>query len=188
MLIIVGLGNPGLSYKNTIHNMGFDSVDKLADKLNVSFKKKDCASKIAEIFVKNEKIVIAKPQTYMNNSGEAVKQLKGKYKAKSEEIIIVYDDIYLAEGVLRIRANGSSGGHNGMKSIVSLCSENIPRIRVGVGGNGDIPLVNYVLSKVSGEKKKILSDATERASEALLEYIGERDIEKLGNKFNGQKR
>lgn len=185
MIIIVGLGNPGLSYKNTIHNMGFDCVDKLADKLNTSFKKKDCESKIAELFINGEKIILAKPQTYMNNSGEAVKQLMGKYKATPEEIIVAYDDIYLAEGALRIRASGSGGGHNGMKSVVLRCTENVRRVRIGVGTNGDIPLVNYVLSKVSGEKKKILSDATERASEALLEYIHVRDLDKVGNKFNG---
>lgn len=185
MLIIVGLGNPGLTYKNTIHNMGFDCVDKLADKLNVSFKKKECESKIAELFVDGEKIVLAKPQTYMNNSGEAVKQLMGKYKAKAEEVIVVFDDIYLPEGALRIRANGSGGSHNGMKSVVSRCSESVMRLRIGVGSNGDIPLVNYVLSKVSGDKKKLLSDTTERASEALFEFIRTRDLEKIGNKFNG---
>ena len=187
MLIIVGLGNPGLTYKNTIHNMGFDCLDHLADKLGVSFKKKDCESKIAELFVDGEKIVLAKPQTYMNNSGEAVKQLLGKYKAKSEEVIVAFDDIYLDPGVLRIRAAGSGGGHNGMKSIIARCSENVPRVRIGVGSNGEIPLVNYVLSKVSGEKKKILSEATERAAEALFEYIRVRDLEKIGNKFNGAK-
>lgn len=185
MLIIVGLGNPGLSYKNTIHNMGFDCVDKLADKLNVTFKKKECESKIAELFVDGEKIVLAKPQTYMNNSGEAVKQLMGKYKAKPEDVIVAFDDIYLVEGALRLRANGSGGSHNGMKSVVARCTENVMRIRIGVGSNGDIPLVNYVLSKVSGEKKKILADATERGAEALYEFIHTRDLEKIGNKFNG---
>lgn len=187
MLIIVGLGNPGLTYKNTIHNMGFDCVDKLSDKLGVSFKKKECDSKIAELFVNGEKIVLAKPQTYMNNSGEATKQLLGKYKAKPQEMIVVYDDIYLDVGVLRIRAVGSAGGHNGMKSIIANCSENFPRVRIGVGSNGDIPLVNYVLSKVSGEKKKALGEATERASDALFEYIHTRDLEKVGSKFNGAK-
>lgn len=188
MLLIVGLGNPGLTYKNTVHNMGFDCVDKLADKLGVDFKKKDCQAKIAEAFVSGEKIAIAKPQTYMNNSGISVKQLMGKYSAKPEETIIVFDDVAITEGSLRIRKNGSGGTHNGMRSVVSLCGENVLRMRIGVGAPPqNVPLMNYVLSKLSGDKKKNLAETTDYGADALYEFIKNRDVDAIGNKFNRTK-
>lgn len=188
MLIIVGLGNPGTTYKNTVHNMGFDCVDNLADTLEVSFKKKDCQAKIAEVFIKGEKIILAKPQTYMNNSGISVKQLMGKYGAKPEDVIVIFDDVALGEGALRIRGNGSGGSHNGMKSVVALCGENVARLRIGVGAPPEnVPLMNYVLCKLSGDKKKNLAIATKRGAEALEEYIATRSIDAVGNKFNGAK-
>lgn len=188
MLLIVGLGNPGLAYKNTVHNMGFDCVDKLADIFGADFKKKDCQAKIAEIFISGEKIVLAKPQTYMNNSGISVKQLMGKYSASPNETIIVFDDVAIPEGALRIRKNGSGGTHNGMKSVVALCGEGVARMRIGVGEPPEnVPLMNYVLSKLSGEKKKRLAETTARGADALYDYIKNRNIETIGNKYNGTK-
>ena len=186
MLIIVGLGNPGLKYKKTYHNMGFVSVDKLADILGVSFKKSACEAKIAELFVGGEKIVIAKPMTYMNNSGQCVKQLVGSYKAKPNEVLVIYDDIDLDCGVLRLRDKGSGGTHNGMRSVVSAVGENVPRIRVGIGKSEEMPLIDYVLSSVKGDKKEILSAATERAARAAEAYIRNRDLASVGALFNGK--
>lgn len=186
MLIVVGLGNPGLSYKNTIHNMGFDCLDKVAKELKVSFKTKSCDARLVEIFVKGEKVILAKPQTYMNNSGDSVKQLIGKYNAKPEEILIIFDDVALPCGALRLRTSGSGGSHNGMKSVVAKCGENVLRLRVGVGAPPqNVPLMNYVLSKVNGEQKKVLDSTTTKASEAIIEYIATRNIEKIANKYNG---
>lgn len=186
MLIIVGLGNPGLKYEKTYHNMGFTVVDKLAQKVGISFKKTTCDATVGECFYHGEKIILAKPTTYMNNSGISVKQLGASFKAKPEEIVVVYDDVDLERGVLRIRDKGSAGTHNGMRSVVSSCGENVPRIRVGIGKDPEIPLVDYVLSKVSGDAKILLDDATDRAAEALYSYIQERDIDKIGAKYNGK--
>lgn len=187
MLLIIGLGNHGLAYKNTYHNMGFITVDKLAFALDVDFKHRFCKAKVAEKFVGGEKIVIAKPQTYMNLSGESVRELMGKYKAKASETIIVYDDIDLPCGVLRLRQGGSAGTHNGMRNIIALSGvSDFPRIRIGIGKpQGEIDLATFVLSKVKGESYDKLSVATERASKALLAYIENRDIAKVGADFNG---
>ena len=186
MLLVVGLGNPGLSYKNTVHNMGFDTVDNLAKLLNVDFKKKECEAKIAEVFVKGEKIILAKPQTYMNNSGISVKQLISKYACKSDEVLIIFDDVAIPEGALRFRKKGSGGSHNGMKSVVQHCGENVYRLRIGVGAPPEnVPLMKYVLAKLPKEKKNNLEHTTQRGAEAILEYINKRDFDLIGNKYNG---
>lgn len=187
MLLIIGLGNPGLAYKDTYHNMGFITVDKLAFALGVDFKHRYCKAKVAEKFVNGEKIVIAKPQTYMNLSGESVRELMGKYKASPRETIVVYDDIDIPCGTLRLRQGGSAGTHNGMRNIIALAGScDFPRIRVGIGKpQGEMDLVNFVLSKVRGENYDKLSDATERASKALLAYIDVRDIARVGADYNG---
>lgn len=185
MLIIVGLGNPGLAYRKTFHNIGFRSVDKLADRLSVSFKHKYCAAKVAEYYYKGEKIIIAKPQTYMNRSGESVYQLLSKFNALNSDLIIVYDDVDLPFGAIRIRNAGSAGTHNGMRSIVDELGKDIPRIRAGIGrGYEDVPLFSYVLSKVPKDKKMQEDELTDNISEALIKYIEERNIEKVGQLFN----
>ena len=186
MLIIVGLGNPGDKYEKTYHNVGFVTVDKIAARIGVSFKKKTCSAEVAECFSHGEKIILARPVTYMNNSGISVKQLMGAYHADATDVLIIYDDVDLECGNLRIRDKGSAGTHNGMRSVVSLCGETVRRIRIGIGKAQDIPLVDYVLSKISGDNKIILEDATERAAEAVLAYVNERDIDKIGAKYNGK--
>ena len=186
MLIIVGLGNPGAKYENTYHNMGFIVLDKLAAKVGISLKKTTCDAVCGECFFHGEKIVLAKPTTYMNNSGISVKQLLGSYKATPSQLILVYDDVDLDKGALRIREKGSAGTHNGMRSVVSLCGEDMPRIRVGIGKDPDIPLVDYVLSRVGGDSKVVLEESTNRAAEALYSYIQERNVEKIVAKYNGK--
>ena len=180
MLIIVGLGNPGLTYRGTYHNMGFVTLDKLASALKVKVDKKKCSAKVGEAFVNGEKIVLAKPQTYMNLSGQAVKELIAAYHATPQEVVIVYDDIDLDRGVLRFRAKGSAGTHNGMRSVVGEVGEDIPRLRVGIGKPTEpIPLYNYVLSRPKGDILKDLDQATDRAAETLQRYIATRDIVKV---------
>jgi len=187
MLLIVGLGNFGLAYKGTYHNMGFMTVDKLAEKMDVEFKHRFCQAKVAEFYSHSEKIVIAKPQTYMNLSGLAVRDLLAKYNAKPSDLIVVYDDIDLDCGALRIRGNGSAGTHNGMRNIIAeIGSQDFPRIRVGIGKpQGQISLADYVLSKVKGESLEKIENATTKASLALAEYIESRNLMAIASKYNG---
>ncbi len=188
MLIIVGLGNPGLAYRKTYHNIGFRCADKLAESRGVSFKHRYSDAKVAEFYINGEKIVIAKPQTYMNRSGESVKQLARKLEADNSRILIVYDDVDLPFGTMRLRASGSAGTHNGMRSIVDALGSNVPRLRAGIGrGESDVPLFSYVLSNV-GRDKAVLEDAlTDRIVAALNMYIDtDGDIEKVGLNFNGK--
>ncbi len=185
MLIIVGLGNPGLAYRKTFHNIGFRSVDKLAELLSVKFKHNYCAAKVAEYYYNGEKIIIAKPQTYMNNSGESVKQLLAKFGAKSTDLLVVYDDVDLPFGSIRIRSTGSAGTHNGMRSVVQMVGSDVPRIRAGIGkGSVDVPLFSYVLSRVPKDKATEEEYLTNKISEALQNYIEVRDIDKVGQHFN----
>lgn len=183
MLIIVGLGNPGDSYDNTFHNAGFTAADALAKRLGVAIKDKECKALTAKCYVKSEKVVLAKPQTYMNLSGDSIRELMGKYGAKEDDVIVMYDDVDLPLGTLRIRKDGSAGTHNGMRDII-LKAGYLPRIRIGISADGAGPLRDYVLSKVKGESLKLLSLAAERAAEAAEEYIYARDLDKLMRKYN----
>ena len=133
-MLIVGLGNPGAKYENTYHNMGFQVVDRLAKLLGVQIKEKSCDALIATLFVKGEKTVIAKPQTYMNLSGVSVKQLLGANKLAPEDAVIIYDDVDLPIGNLRLRKEGSAGTHNGMRSVIGETgSDKFKRVRIGAG-------------------------------------------------------
>lgn len=184
MLIIVGLGNPGKEYENTFHNMGFRAVDALAEKIGKNLKKAECNALTVTFSKKGDKIVLAKPLTFMNSSGEAVKGLVAKYKAKPEEVVVIYDDIDLPRHTLRARASGSAGTHNGMRSIVSLLgTEGFKRIRIGIGrGPGD--LADYVLSDVPSCEKEAFGGDYLRIAEALEAYISDRDFEALMRKLN----
>ena len=119
MYLIVGLGNPGEKYATTFHNMGFMALEILAQKLNLRFKTKQCRAETAECFRKGEKVILARPQTFMNLSGESVRELMGKFRVPPENLLVVYDDLDLNPGALRLRPNGSSGTHNGMRNIVA---------------------------------------------------------------------
>ena len=185
-LVIIGLGNPEQKYENTPHNMGYNVVNALADKLSVKFGKISCKASIAEKSVNGEKIILAKPLTYMNLSGESVRELIGRYGSDGQ-YIVVYDDIDIPCGSLRARVSGSGGTHNGMRSVVACAGQDIPRIRVGIG-RPEIPemdLADYVLGQLSGDKKQVLVDACLRAATLLQQYIkGEHDFERLMTAIN----
>lgn len=188
--LIVGLGNPDKKYFDTYHNIGFCFIDKLSSKLDIKVKKKECKSLTGEGFIEREeqqidpktgkiqtkiikeKIILAKPQTYMNLSGEAVLELVKKYKFSLDEILIVLDDIDIEAGTYRYRENGSGGTHNGLRNIVQLLkSQDFKRIRIGIGKDERMDLADYVLSKVSKENKEKINDAMERAIEHLKTLI-----------------
>lgn len=185
-MLIVGLGNIGLKYKNTYHNTGFMVMDKLADKLNIKFTISECKAKTAVVYKNGEKIILAKPTTYMNLSGEAVRELLGKYHMTHDDLVIIYDDVDIPLGTLRLRTEGSAGTHNGMRNIIDcIGAGDFKRIRVGTGADrGEVPLMSFVLSKVAGDNKKLLDDATDRASDALLELIEGNTFEQIMQKYN----
>lgn len=188
-MLIVGLGNPGAKYENTYHNMGFQVVDRLAKLLGVQIKEKSCDALISTLFVKGEKTVIAKPQTYMNLSGVSVKQLLGANKLAPEDAVIIYDDVDLPIGNLRLRKEGSAGTHNGMRNIVAeVGSTNIPRIRVGIGHDAHgCELRDIVLSKVEWEYRDVVAKALDDAAAALKEYIENKDFDAVMRKYNSHK-
>lgn len=172
MHIICGLGNPGREYENTRHNMGFLTMDVLSSRLGIPIKKIKHKALIGEGFVGNKKVVLVKPQTYMNLSGEAVRPIMDYYKAELSDLIVAYDDIDLAVGDLRIRKSGSAGTHNGMRSIIYLLGrDDFPRIRIGIGEHGVVPLDKYVLGKYTDEERPLLADAVLRASQACESFI-----------------
>lgn len=184
MHIIVGLGNPGKQYEFTRHNAGYLCLDYLAAKYDIKVNKIKFKSLVGEGSIKGEKVVLLKPTTFMNLSGEAVCEAVRFYKADWENVIVVYDDISLPLGALRIREKGSAGGHNGMKNIIYLSgTDTFPRIRLGVGSNGERDLADYVLGKFSNEDLKTFSSAVEDAVEAM-EYMVKGDTQKAMNLFN----
>ncbi len=169
MYLIVGLGNPGLSYKKTRHNAGFQALDKLADKLNVRIKTKGFSALYGEGKIDGERVILVKPQTYMNLSGDAVQSLLHFYKLEPDRLIVLYDDIDLPLGSMRIRANGSAGSHNGMRSVIACVnSENFPRIRIGVGKDESVLLRDYVLKRPSKAEQKTLDEVFENAADATI--------------------
>lgn len=187
MYIIAGLGNPGAKYVNTRHNIGFDVADALCAKFDIKLNKSKFKAICGEGRIAGEKVVVAKPQTFMNLSGEAVQELKSWYKTENSEIIIVYDDVSLPVGKIRVRPGGSAGGHNGMKSIIlNLNSDEFPRVRIGVGApeNSGFDLADYVLGKFSREEIDVLIKSAVRAVEAIEEII-KNGCNSAMNKYNG---
>ena len=179
MKMIVGLGNPGKQYERTRHNSGFMAIDKVAEKLNLNIDKKEFAALTA----KNNQVILVKPQTYMNNSGEAVSQIMKYYHIDINDLLIIYDDLDLKYGQLRLRLKGSSGGHNGIKSIINyIHSENFKRIRIGIEKNPLIETADYVLGKVEKDKQQLFDDSIEKASQAAIEFITD-EFEKIMNKY-----
>lgn len=158
MIIFVGLGNPGKQYSNTYHNIGFKTADALAERLNIKLAKKGCKALYGDGKVNGQKIIIAKPQTYMNLSGESVLMFKKKYK--DAEIVVICDDIDLEKGKLRFRKKGSGGTHNGMRNIVNLIGEQFARLRIGIG-KPDRDLADYVLSEMDNDCVQIVQNATD---------------------------
>lgn len=185
MYAIIGLGNPGKEYENTRHNAGYDALDYISKKYNIDINRIKFKGIVGEGFIEGNKVMLLKPTTYMNLSGESVRELMDFYKLSTEEIIIIYDDISLEVGRLRIRPKGSAGGHNGIKSIISHCGDVFPRIKVGVG-QPDKNLVNHVLGKFSKEDRELMEKSLEAASEAAVSIIKEGTAEAM-NKFNSFK-
>ncbi len=187
MYVVVGLGNPGRKYEWTRHNVGFDVIDCLCERNNINIDKIKFKGVYGEKHIKGEKVIFIKPQTYMNNSGESVRELKNFYKINTENIIVIYDDIDIDLGSIRIRKKGSAGSHNGMKSIIyHLQDDNFPRVRIGIGRPQDNQnLIQFVLGKFNKENRKIVNEAIKMASKAIEEIII-RDIDKAMNKYNGK--
>ena len=186
MYLIVGLGNPDKQYEKTFHNMGYIAVGDAAELLGTKFKKKECEASVAEAYIGGEKVILARPLTYMNNSGRAVKQLMSKYKIPPENLLVIYDDYDLPKGKVRIRASGSAGTHNGMRSIIGETGlKDFPRIRIGIRDEAvDIPIINYVLSEVRKEDYELFSQSCRKAGEAATEFARGLDIEKIMCKYN----
>ena len=174
MYIIAGLGNPGLKYKNTRHNVGWAAVDALAEETGAHFNKKRFDSKIAECRITGQRVALLKPLTYMNLSGRAVRAAAAYYKVPPENIIVIYDDVDLPIGRIRIRGRGSAGTHNGMRSVVGETgSEEMARIRIGIGKNPPyMDLAAYVLAKLKGPEKAALQKSEEDAAQAAVLIVG----------------
>ena len=184
--MFVGLGNPGREYEATRHNAGFLSLDTLAEKYDCKINKLKFKSLIGECKIGDKRVLLVKPQTFMNNSGEAVRDAAAFYKIPPERTVIIFDDISLPPGKLRLRRKGSDGGHNGMKNISEcLSSTDIPRVKVGVGEkpSPDYDLKDWVLGKFPKAEEQIVLDAVSRAEKAVCEIILA-DVTSAMNKYN----
>ena len=187
MYIIAGLGNPGKKYENTRHNMGFQTIDRLADKHGLKTDKIKFKSLVGEGRIAGQKVLLLKPQTYMNLSGEAIRDAMNFYKLDPENLIVIYDDLDIPAGSLRIRKSGSAGTHNGMRSVVyQLNSDQFPRIRVGIGKEQKGDIVNFVIGNVTKDEIEPLEQAIDTAVLAI-ESILDEGIDKAMNKYNTKK-
>lgn len=185
--LIVGLGNPGKEYERTRHNTGFRAIDLLAAKLGCKIDKAKFQGLYAQVNYNGRKLFLLKPQTFMNLSGRSVLQLSAYFSIPPERIIVLFDDISLPPGRLRIRGDGSAGGHNGIKSIISeVGSQDFPRVKIGVGAkpNPEYDLAAWVLSTFSAKEEKDLSFALENAADAALTII-DQGVPEAANKYNG---
>ena len=186
MYIIVGLGNPGKEYAHTRHNVGFETIDILADRMGIEVEEKKHKGLCGKGILAGQKVILLKPQTYMNLSGESVRELVDYYKIDPEsELIVIYDDINLAPGRLRIREKGSAGGHNGIKNIIShLGTQVFPRIRIGVGEKPKgWDLADYVLGRFAKDEEHVIREALDNAAEACGIIVDD-EIRTAMNKFN----
>ncbi len=186
MYIIAGLGNPGKEYANTRHNTGFCSVERLADRFRISFDTKKFRALCGSGYIEGQKVLLLKPQTYMNLSGESIRAACDFYKIDPEtELIVIYDDISLPPGQLRVRKKGSAGGHNGVKSIIAhLGTQTFLRVKVGVGAKPEgYDLADYVLGHFSKGEKEAMEEAYDRASQAAAALLSD-DVEHVMNEYN----
>ena len=187
MFLIVGLGNPEEKYNKTFHNMGFIAAGDVAEKLGARFRKKECEAVTAEAYVDGEKVIIARPMTYMNASGRAVKQLMAKYKIAPENLVVIYDDCDLPKGHVRIRPSGSAGTHNGMRSVIAETGiTDFARIRIGIRDpEVNIPIIAYVLANREEEDYELFASACDRAAEAAVALARGEKTENVMCKYNG---
>lgn len=171
MYIIAGLGNPGSKYENTRHNMGFKAIDAMASEFGIDVNRAKFKGLIGEGRIGSEKVILLKPQTYMNLSGQSVREIMNFYKIPEENLIVIYDDFDLPIGSIRVRKSGGPGTHNGMKSVVQeLGSRKFPRVRVGIGSS-DGSTVQFVIGKVGKDEQQILNEAAEVAASAAADII-----------------
>lgn len=186
--LIVGLGNPGREYERSRHNCGFRALDLLAESLNCKVDKLKFQGLYTQVSYNGKKLFLLKPQTYMNLSGRSVLQLSAYFNIPPQRIIVMFDDISLAPGRLRVRSDGSAGGHNGIKSIIQeLGSQEFPRVKIGVGAkpNPDYDLADWVLSSFSANEEKALAPALKNAGAAALAII-DHGVPEAANRFNGK--
>ena len=185
MYIIVGLGNPEPEYANTRHNMGFDVINKIANKYNIELNKTKFSSICGTGIIEGKKVILVKPQTFMNNSGEAVAEFVNFYKEPLDNVIVVYDDMDTDIGRIRVRAKGGPGSHNGMKSLVyELKSEDFPSIRVGIGKpKNEFDRINYVIGRIPNEEYIELQEGEDEAAEAVIYWL-KHGIDNAMNKYN----
>jgi PTH1 family peptidyl-tRNA hydrolase len=183
MKLIVGLGNPGKTYQSTRHNIGFMFVDKVVNKLNGKFSlDRNKKAEIYETYIGNEKVIFIKPQTYMNASGEAVSLVKNFYKLDTDDILVIYDDLDLEVGRIKIRPSGSSGGHRGMQSIIdALNTTNIKRVRIGISRDNDV--IDYVLGTFSKDDRITIDLALDKGYDIIYDFL-HKTMEELMSKYN----
>ena len=187
--LIVGLGNPGKEYAKTRHNVGFRAIDILADHLDCKIDKVKFQGLYGQTAYKGQKLLLLKPQTFMNLSGRSVLQLSAYFNIPPQRIIVLFDDISLEPGRLRVRADGSAGGHNGIKSVIAeVGSQDFPRVKIGVGAkpHADADLADWVLSGFSKEDEALLADSLKKAGDAALCII-DRGVPEAANQYNGSR-
>jgi len=189
MYLIAGLGNPSKTYEGTRHNIGFMMIDAIGEKYDIDVTTKKHKAFVGRGIIDGMRVILAKPQTYMNLSGESVREIADFYKIEPENIIIIYDDISLDVGQLRIRKKGSAGGHNGIKNIIAhLGTQEFPRIKVGIGNKPEgWDLADYVLSKYSKAEQEALEEAADGVIGAVKLMLMD-DIEAAMNRYNAKKR
>lgn len=184
MKLIVGLGNPGKEYENTRHNIGYIFIDSLADKLGISIDKKKFNGLYTEAVINNKKVLLVKPLSYMNLSGEVVEKFVNFYKIDINDILIINDDLDLDVGRVRLRLRGSSGGHNGLKNIaLHLKTEDFKRLKIGISNNKLIDTKDYVLGKFTKEDKEIINNLKDKIVNLLMDFVNT-DFDKLMAKYN----
>lgn len=184
MKLIVGLGNPGKEYEGTRHNCGFMVIDRLADKLNVSVDQNKFKGLYTKIKYHGEDIILLKPQTYMNLSGESVNAIMNFFKIDKEDLLVIYDDLDMPVGKLRLRKTGSAGGHNGIKNIIAhLNSQDFKRIRVGIDRHKYMKVADYVLSNFTKTEKEAIDQGIEKACDAIIDYL-DNDFDHTMNNYN----
>ncbi len=188
MYLIVGLGNPEEDYSKTRHNMGFDVINEISKKYKIEVNKKKFKALVGSGIIENEKVILLKPQTFMNLSGESVIETMKFYKISQDNLIVIYDDIDIEPGNIRIRKSGSAGTHNGMKSVInSINTEKFCRIRVGIGKpQNQIDLISYVIGYIPEEEIELLNKGVETAKNAVIEII-KNNVTSAMNKFNKKK-
>ncbi len=184
MYVVVGLGNPGKKYEHTKHNIGFMTVDFLAEKNGIKINKIKHKALVGEGMISGQKVLLVKPQTYMNLSGNSVREILEYYKVAAQDMIVVYDDVDIEMGRLRIRKRGSAGSHNGMRSIIyDIKSDEFPRVRVGIGGERKAGLADYVLGGFRKEEITVMEKAVVRAADAIERMLA-KGIDDAMNEFN----